>query len=43
MEWSAPSPAPHGNWPGELPEAHRGPYEYGGEGEKDHTPQWSTP
>ncbi|MBI4575945.1 MAG: cbb3-type cytochrome c oxidase subunit I [Planctomycetes bacterium] len=29
LEWSAPSPAPHGNWPEEPPAAHRGPYEYG--------------
>jgi cytochrome c oxidase subunit 1 len=28
LEWSAPSPAPHGNWPGAPPEAVRGPYEY---------------
>jgi cytochrome c oxidase subunit 1 len=29
LEWTTPSPPPHGNWPGELPEVSRGPYEYG--------------
>jgi cytochrome c oxidase subunit 1 len=28
LEWSAPSPPPHGNWGGRLPVVHRGPYEY---------------
>jgi len=28
LEWTTPSPAPHGNWPGELPVVYRGPYEY---------------
>ena len=28
LEWSAPSPPPHGNWGGALPVVHRGPYEY---------------
>ncbi|MEX0893786.1 MAG: cbb3-type cytochrome c oxidase subunit I [Gemmatimonadota bacterium] len=28
LEWSAPSPPPHGNWGGRLPAVHRGPYEY---------------
>lgn len=37
LEWSVPSPPPHGNWPGELPEVHRGPYEYGPADE--HVPQ----
>lgn len=27
LEWTAPSPAPHGNWE-VLPVVHRGPYEY---------------
>lgn len=27
IEWAAPSPPPHGNFPA-LPHAHRGPYEY---------------
>ncbi|MBI4564361.1 MAG: cbb3-type cytochrome c oxidase subunit I [Planctomycetes bacterium] len=28
LEWTTPSPAPHGNWPDETPSAWRGPYEY---------------
>jgi cytochrome c oxidase subunit 1 len=28
LEWTAPSPAPHGNWVGELPVVHRMPYDY---------------
>jgi cytochrome c oxidase subunit 1 len=28
LEWSAPSPPPHGNWDGVMPIVHRGPYEY---------------
>ncbi len=28
LEWTAPSPPPHGNWPGELPAVYRRPYEY---------------
>jgi cytochrome c oxidase subunit 1 len=28
LEWSTPSPPPHGNWPGEIPEVHRWPFEY---------------
>ncbi len=28
IEWTAPSPPPHGNWPGEIPEVHRWPYDY---------------
>ncbi len=27
LEWTAESPPPHGNWP-DIPEVHRGPYEY---------------
>jgi len=38
LEWTTPSPAPHGNWPGEVPEVVRGPYEYG-PGEEDRMPQ----
>ncbi len=41
LEWSAPSPPPHGNWPGELPEAPGEPYDYGTEGEADFRPQWA--
>jgi cytochrome c oxidase subunit 1 len=28
LEWSAPSPPPHGNFPDGLPNCYRGPYEY---------------
>src|SRR6266704_3542587 len=28
LEWEAPSPPPHGNFPGPLPTVYRGPYEY---------------
>jgi cytochrome c oxidase subunit 1 len=28
LEWTTASPPPHGNWPGEIPEVHRWPYEY---------------
>ncbi|MEK7367841.1 MAG: cbb3-type cytochrome c oxidase subunit I, partial [candidate division NC10 bacterium] len=28
LEWTAPSPPPHGNWGETLPVVHRGPYEY---------------
>ncbi|MGH9749824.1 MAG: cytochrome c oxidase subunit I [Candidatus Polarisedimenticolia bacterium] len=28
LEWSAPSPPPHGNWGELLPVVHHGPYEY---------------
>jgi cytochrome c oxidase subunit 1 len=35
LEWTAPSPPPHGNWAGELPEVHRSPYEYSVLGEKE--------
>ncbi len=40
LEWSAPSPPPHGNFV-HLPEVHRGPYEYSVPGrEDDFYPQW---
>jgi cytochrome c oxidase subunit 1 len=39
LEWTTPSPAPHGNWPGALPEVTCDPYEYiPGDG-PDHRPQ----
>ena len=39
LEWTAESPPPHGNWP-ELPECHRGPYEYSVPGRsEDYWPQ----
>ena len=28
LEWTVPSPPPHGNFGDEFPEVHRGPYEY---------------
>jgi cytochrome c oxidase subunit 1 len=28
LEWTTPSPPPHGNWLGEIPEVHRWPYDY---------------
>jgi cytochrome c oxidase subunit 1 len=40
LEWTADSPPPHGNWPGELPTVYRGPYEYSVPGrESDFWPQ----
>lgn len=40
IEWSAPSPPPHGNF-AEVPVAYRGPYEYSVPGaDKDYTPQF---
>jgi cytochrome c oxidase subunit 1 len=28
IEWTAPSPPGHGNWPGEIPAVHRWPFDY---------------
>jgi cytochrome c oxidase subunit 1 len=28
LEWTTPSPAPHGNWPGEIPTVYRWPFDY---------------
>jgi cytochrome c oxidase subunit 1 len=28
LEWTAPSPPPHGNWGAQVPTVYRGPYEY---------------
>ncbi|HEY3119970.1 MAG TPA: cbb3-type cytochrome c oxidase subunit I [Vicinamibacteria bacterium] len=39
LEWTTPSPPRHGNWPGEIPEVHRWPYEYATPGERDHVMQ----
>jgi cytochrome c oxidase subunit 1 len=41
LEWSTPTPPPHGNFGPELPVVHRGPYEYtaGGSGGADFHPQ----
>ncbi|MEO8568776.1 MAG: cbb3-type cytochrome c oxidase subunit I [Ginsengibacter sp.] len=38
MEWTAPIHPGHGNWPGEIPEVHRWPYDYGKDG-RDFIPQ----
>jgi cytochrome c oxidase subunit 1 len=36
LEWTTPSPPPHGNWLGEIPEVHRWPFDYSVPGaEKD--------
>jgi cytochrome c oxidase subunit 1 len=32
LEWTTPINPGHGNWPGELPEVHRWPYDYGKDG-----------
>ncbi|ODS52117.1 MAG: cytochrome c oxidase subunit I [Acidobacteria bacterium SCN 69-37] len=43
LEWAAPSPPPHGNFP-EMPVVYRGPYEYSVEGrEDDYWPQHVPP
>jgi len=40
LEWTTPSPPPHGNWPDEIPEVHRSPYDYSVPGvEADHVMQ----
>jgi cytochrome c oxidase subunit 1 len=38
LEWTTPIEPGHGNWPGEIPEVFRGPYEYGKDG-RDFRPQ----
>lgn len=35
LEWTAPIEHIHGNWPGELPEVHRWPYDYSKPGHDD--------
>ena len=35
LEWTTPSPPPHGNWPGALPVVYHGPYEYSLPGMKE--------
>lgn len=32
LEWTTPINPGHGNWPGEIPEVHRWPYDYGKDG-----------
>jgi len=40
LEWTTPVEHLHGNWPGEIPEVHRWPYDYSKPGkEKDFVPQ----
>ena len=40
LEWSAPSPPPHGNWGEHLPTVYHGPYEYSVPGvAEDYSPQ----
>jgi cytochrome c oxidase subunit 1 len=44
LEWSTPSPPPHGNWPGEIPVVHRWPYEYSNPAApRDHVMQHDPP
>ena len=38
LEWTTPINPGHGNWPGDIPEVHRWPYDYGKDG-RDFTPQ----
>ena len=38
LEWTTPINPGHGNWPGEIPEVHRWPYDYGKDGH-DFIPQ----
>lgn len=38
LEWTTPPRPGHGNWPGEIPEVYRWPYDYGKDG-VDHIPQ----
>ncbi|GIS78876.1 MAG: hypothetical protein CM1200mP14_04420 [Gammaproteobacteria bacterium] len=43
LEWTVPSPPPHGNFP-EMPVVYRGPYEYSSpESETDFYPQTTPP
>ena len=42
LEWTTPIEPTHGNWPGEIPEVHRGPYEYGKD-DVEFMPQTSPP
>jgi cytochrome c oxidase subunit 1 len=41
LEWSAPTPVPHGNWGDQMPAVYRGPYEYSSPEvtEEDYLPQ----
>lgn len=40
LEWTTPAEHLHGNWPGEIPEVYRWPYDYSnGHGDSDYRPQ----
>jgi cytochrome c oxidase subunit 1 len=39
LEWTAPSPIPHGNWEGALPTVYRWPYDYALTDKADYLPQ----
>ncbi|MFQ5960842.1 MAG: cytochrome c oxidase subunit I, partial [Candidatus Methylomirabilales bacterium] len=40
LEWTAPTPPPHGNWGESLPVVYHGPYEYSAPGvDEDYLPQ----
>jgi cytochrome c oxidase subunit 1 len=40
LEWTTPAEHLHGNWPGDIPEVHRWPYDYStGYGDEDYRPQ----
>jgi cytochrome c oxidase subunit 1 len=44
LEWTTPTPPPHGNWPGKVPVVYRGPYEYSSpETREDYWPQSAPP
>jgi cytochrome c oxidase subunit 1 len=44
LEWTTPSPAPHGNFGEKLPVVGRGPYEYSiGEDQRGYLPQSAEP
>jgi cytochrome c oxidase subunit 1 len=44
LEWTAPSPPPHGNWGDRTPTVYRGPYEYASpEVAGDYYPQTQPP
>ena len=42
LEWTTPINPGHGNWPGEIPEVHRWPYDYAKDG-RDYIPQTEPP
>ena len=42
LEWTTPIRLGHGNWPGNIPEVYRGPYEYSSDG-RDFIPQDEPP